>query len=891
MGTDIWAAAPGTVAQARTGWNGGWGNYVLVDHGDGTFARYAHLIRIDVEEGWQIERGRVIGGEGNTGDVQGATGIHLHFQIEGSDGASLSLQWVEGNGTPYTSQNPGGGGGSSVKAIIDSITPQHPYGGQTIHFRGHGTCAAGYSITGYEWWSAQYDYVGNGASVDRSLPVGSHTISFRVQRSDGLWSDRVYWPSNPLVVDPHTSVATIDSITPQRPYDGQTIQFNGHGTCVSGHAITDYEWWSHEHGYVGGSASVSVKLPAGSHTISFRTKCSGGEWSAPKYWTGNPLVVKPHTVTAVIDSVTPLSPYRGQTVKLSGHGSCNVGHVGAVYQWYSTLDGIIGASDMVYTQDLSVGEHTIKFRVQCTGGRLSAWQAFAQKVVVREPPGGTDWRIAIDPPLPAAVQGAVTVTGYAQELAGPRHIEAIEIFVNGKVLTWNANFDATTGRWSYVWDTSPRAGEVVILLVRASDGSFWVDDTAVVEILPMVHATANIAPGTWLMGLPVVPAFPDAAHVLATGNVTGWDATTQTYRLYQAQPFNVASGYGYWASYDALQALDIAGAYAAGPVTCDVAPGWNLLGNPYDQTLAWSNVDGNGKLEPFAWRQSLDGSTYELVSDLEGLNAVQTIPRWRGMWVWATGAGTVSLNETAPAQSTPSPPVAAWSVRLIAGAGRLIDASNYVGQMKDNAALQATNPPLIGKDYVDLYMLDAQGRHQAVSLAAAGGQTTWDVCVETNLPGATVTVRFPDLSAVPRDLAVMLTDVDAGRTINMRTSAGYSFTSGQGITVRHLRIAATPRTGPALTLSGVAVQSLSESVSVAYSLSAPADVQITVLNIAGRTVANIPVGYQTSGTHTSTWSRRNSTGSKVPAGQYLLRLRCRADDGTDVSQIAPAVVQ
>jgi surface antigen len=443
----------------------------------------------------------------------------------------------------------------------------------------------------------------------------------------------------------------------------------------------------------------------------------------------------------------------------------------------------------------------------------------------------------------------------------------------------------------YLWTCSAsEVGEYVWHVTAYSSSSYRNSDVAHFLTYRDSSLTTMLA-GTWLMGLPLVPSDPDAAHVYATTNVTGWQAATQTYHLYAAQTFNAISGYGYWAKYDAPQEVQLAGTPAVGPVNCTVSPGWNLLGNPYQTTMAWSQLNGNGKLQPFAWRQSADGASYELVSDIEGLGAAREIPVWRGFWVWATQGGTVSLNETGPAQTPPSPPVAAWSVRLIAGAGRLTDASNFVGQMKAEAALQAANPPLIAKDYVDLYMLDAQGRRQAVSLAAAGAQTSWDVCVETNLPGAEVTVRFPDLSAVPRNLALTLTDLDAGKTLNMRTSAGYAFTAGQDVTTRHLRLAATPRTGPALTLSGVSVQSMPDSSAVTYCLSAPADVLITVLNIAGRTVANIPVGYQTSGTHTSTWSRRNSTGSKVPAGQYLLRLRCRADDGTEVSQITPAIVR
>lgn len=364
--------------------------------------------------------------------------------------------------------------GHTAQAVIDSITPQHPHDGQVIQFRGHGTCSQGHAITEYEWWSQQAGYVGNGSGVDRTLPVGSHTISFRVKCSGGEWGERVYWQQNPLVVEPHTvgaviesvsptnvcegetvrlrghgwcnihdpnyiayqwystrdgtigragyvdvntlsagehtikfrvqcaggkwsaykefgqkvvvrhaAQAVIDSITPQHPYDGQTIQFRGHATCSQGHAITDYEWWSQQAGYVGNWSSVDRTLPVGSHTISFRVKCSGGEWSPRIYWEHNPLVVEPHTVGAIIDSVTPTTLYEGQTLRLRGHGWCNIHDPNYIdYQWRSDLDGTLGRAGWVDSDGLSVGEHTIKFRVQCAGGRWSAFSEFPQKVVV-----------------------------------------------------------------------------------------------------------------------------------------------------------------------------------------------------------------------------------------------------------------------------------------------------------------------------------------------------------------------------------------------------------------------------------------------------------------------------------------------------------------------------
>lgn len=75
-GTPIRAAADGTVT--RAGWNGGYGNYTCLAHGDGLSTCYAHQSQILVEAGQEVRRGQVIGRVGTTGN---STGNHLHFEV------------------------------------------------------------------------------------------------------------------------------------------------------------------------------------------------------------------------------------------------------------------------------------------------------------------------------------------------------------------------------------------------------------------------------------------------------------------------------------------------------------------------------------------------------------------------------------------------------------------------------------------------------------------------------------------------------------------------------------------------------------------------------------------------------------------------------------------
>ncbi|MCM1579624.1 MAG: peptidoglycan DD-metalloendopeptidase family protein, partial [Ruminococcus sp.] len=78
FGTPIYAAASGTVISAGTGYNGGYGNCIMIQNDDGNVTVYAHQSELGAENGQYVEAGQLIGYVGSTGD---STGNHLHFEI------------------------------------------------------------------------------------------------------------------------------------------------------------------------------------------------------------------------------------------------------------------------------------------------------------------------------------------------------------------------------------------------------------------------------------------------------------------------------------------------------------------------------------------------------------------------------------------------------------------------------------------------------------------------------------------------------------------------------------------------------------------------------------------------------------------------------------------
>ncbi len=70
------------------GCNGGYGNYVVIDHGNGLLTYYGHMSHASVAVGTYVQQGQQIGNMGCTGY---STGPHLHFEVRVNDGTSRSV--------------------------------------------------------------------------------------------------------------------------------------------------------------------------------------------------------------------------------------------------------------------------------------------------------------------------------------------------------------------------------------------------------------------------------------------------------------------------------------------------------------------------------------------------------------------------------------------------------------------------------------------------------------------------------------------------------------------------------------------------------------------------------------------------------------------------------
>ena len=156
------------------------------------------------------------------------------------------------------------------------------------------------------------------------------------------------------------------SISPNPANEGVSISFNGNGADSDG-TIVEWEWTSSIDGIISSSGDFSSSsLNPGTHTIKFRVKDDNGRWSSYDEATltiNTEVIISNIKPVATIISIEPSSAFKGDAITFLGHGSDEDGEI-TDYIWISDIDGTIADTYSFEIDSLSVGTHTIEFKVK-----------------------------------------------------------------------------------------------------------------------------------------------------------------------------------------------------------------------------------------------------------------------------------------------------------------------------------------------------------------------------------------------------------------------------------------------------------------------------------------------------------------------------------------------
>ncbi len=534
--------------------------------------------------------------------------------------------------------------------------------------------------------------------------------------------------------------------------------------------------------------------------------------------------------------------------------------------------------------------------------------------------------IVLSPVPPGAISGLVTGAADGNALAGVvievRDQAGTLVTSNGPDGTSSTvSIDSVTGK-PYNFTLSVPAGPTyVVTAVKTGYSCAPASRSVTVTTL---QTTKNIdfsmeplhtfGAAVSMVSTPYDYASYTAANLLNIGSVSAlkfatWDLGQYAY--YSAAPANTFRlGRGYWLGYQSNIALSTEGTLAdqTRAFETTLTTGWNMIGCPFTFALDWAKIQvrtsggsvltydqavAQGKIGValYTWQGTGSGrGSYVL-----GF----TLDPWVGYWVKAYEPVTLLLD---PVTSKRSAQLAGasraalvegkngWSLNLRLDVDGAADNDNYIGvstKATDGAdGYKMEEPPVFLSRNARLRVEHSDwgtrsGDYGVDVRSASAGQKTWDVAVDTTVANSTAKITWPNAARVSRGVSLTLTDLSTGTVRDMRSSSGYSWSTGDQPATRRFKITATRTAGSILTISGVTAKASrsSKTYSIGYTLSAAASVRIRVLSSSGSEVRSLSVGTtRAAGVNQATWDLKTSVGTSVPAGMYVIEISAHSDE-------------
>ncbi len=369
----------------------------------------------------------------------------------------------------------------------------------------------------------------------------------------------------------------------------------------------------------------------------------------------------------------------------------------------------------------------------------------------------------------------------------------------------------------------------------------------------------------------------------------------------------VTTGMGVWVRPTQAVTLSPQGKVAdsTSSYSISVPAGWSIIGPVSLQALAWNTMkvryqgvemsltDGKSPLRNYAWTYDATATgtykPYKLIQGTAVLNPGQ------GYWVRATAACELVLPaHSRAAVATRAADLTASQLQVVARTKTAIDTDNFI--LLDSSARSRAEtiekPPYLG-EYVSVQMLPAGTVTVTEGSRAVDTKDVVGFEIASNQPNTDVTVSFPNIAVLGRRYKVTAVDIASGTRRSINSAGTLTYNTGDNSSARRFALIITPATQNArLVISAVrAASRASGGVSMSYTISSDATVQVEVQSITGATVRTLNQSRAaTAGSNSVLWDGRNGSGAAMPAGNYVLRLRATDADGNSATYSQPVVL-
>ena len=335
------------------------------------------------------------------------------------------------------------------------------------------------------------------------------------------------------------------------------------------------------------------------------------------------------------------------------------------------------------------------------------------------------------------------------------------------------------------------------------------------------------------------------------------------------------------------------------PYSLTLAPGWNLIGDPFDFPVSWSEVGGDTAFtgEPVAFDPSRGKN-----GDYSEVTPVVLAP-FEGYFVHAAQAATLLIpNRAAPASVAAGPAHAqdlgGWRARVSARTTEAEDAANVIGFATGAEAgfdaLDWPKPPVPPGSWVRAAFAHPEwsarsGDYRRDLRSPAGDGETWEVEVQSANRGEVVTLELTELARGAA--AVRLLDREQGTSLEWKSAPGsraplahevvsfgnrpyhLAVVAGSEEYVRNADVRETPSVPERTQLDRVAPNPFYDATRIRFGLPRSGVVKLEIYGLQGERVASLLSGDRLeAGYHSAVWDGRKASGGLAASGVYVARL-------------------
>jgi hypothetical protein len=363
-----------------------------------------------------------------------------------------------------------------------------------------------------------------------------------------------------------------------------------------------------------------------------------------------------------------------------------------------------------------------------------------------------------------------------------------------------------------------------------------------------------------------------------------------------------------------------------GGLVFNLRNGWNLIGNPYQypvplsqltavaeddprNSLTWSDLVTRGFVSSSLafWDRDPDDPLSGLYRYTQG--STDLLQPGRGYWIFVQTFRPIRLSwppiyleelpnsGRRPSQDPWRQGPRQWRLQLAARTASGLDSQNFVGVVADATKInefRVMKPPTAPVARVELAVED-QVNGQPMRLAQAVtdrvARKEWRLNVRSEEPGD-VTVTWPNISQVPRNVRFRITDVATGLTRDLRMASGYTVRMAEP-GVREFKLSMEPGGATRAVIGNVSVSRAPTRDGIApftinYTLSGEAVTSVRILSAAGREVFTVVrARADLAGENTVSWALRDNANRAVAPGAYRVEIVAETVNGERVRRIVP----